>query len=229
MPLRSPPKLTPSHPAGADRIRNRMIQEQLVNRGIVDTKVLETLLKIPRHLFVDEALASRAYSDATLPIGEGQTLSQPFTVARMTEALELKGREDVLEIGTGSGYQTAVLSKLCRWVFTIERLEKLSLTAQRRLKQMNIHNIIFQIGDGSLGWNNKRTFDRILITAVAPEIPNSLTDQLADNGILVAPEGNMDNQYMIRLYRKNNKIIRENLGQCRFVPLVGAEGWKEAS
>ncbi|MBF0620615.1 MAG: protein-L-isoaspartate(D-aspartate) O-methyltransferase [Magnetococcales bacterium] len=209
------------------RSRSRMVSEQLIKRGISNQRVLKVMQEIPRHQFVDEALASRAYSDATLPIGEGQTLSQPYTVARMTEALELNGRETILEIGTGSAYQTAVLSELCHTVYTIERLPLLGKTARRRLEMMGISNVKFFIGDGSQGWPEQRTFDRILVTAGAPIVPEKLTAQLAPNGILVVPEGDKQSQYIMRLTRTAaQELIKERLEACRFVPLIGKDGWE---
>ncbi|MBF0448070.1 MAG: protein-L-isoaspartate(D-aspartate) O-methyltransferase [Magnetococcales bacterium] len=212
------------------RARERMVREQLIKRGIVDARVIETMRRVLRHLFVDEALAGRAYSDATLPIGEGQTLSQPFIVARMTEALQLTGTEEVLEIGTGSGYQTSVLANLCQKVYTIERLEKLADTARRRLRRLNIHNVIYRCGDGTLGWPEERQFDRILVTAGAPVIPENLIDQLAIGGFLLIPEGGKESQELVKLTKISTQDSkREVLEPCRFVPLVGIKGWSEAS
>ncbi|MBF0369173.1 MAG: protein-L-isoaspartate(D-aspartate) O-methyltransferase [Magnetococcales bacterium] len=208
-----------------------MVETQLKSQGISDPRVLKVMGEIPRHQFVDEALAGRAYSDATLPIGEGQTLSQPYTVARMTEALGLTGREEVLEIGTGSGYQTAVLSRLCRRVYTIERLPKLAENAKRRLTEMGMTNIVFRVGDGSLGWPMKRQFDRILVTAGAPVIPENLTRQLQDGGTLMVPEGGLSGQLLVKIKggRSPSQIIREELEACCFVPLVGKAGWEGVS
>ena len=183
---------------------------------------------LPRHLFVDEALAGRAYGNATLPIGKGQTLSQPYTVARMTEALELTGDEEVLEIGTGSGYQTSVLAGLSRKVFTVERIAALADAARQRLRRMGFHNVVYRIGDGSLGWPEPRLFDRILVTAGTPVIPENLIGQLAVGGSLLIPEGDEHSQYLIRITRKEAEgIHREVLEACRFVPLVGEQGWRE--
>ncbi|MBF0611017.1 MAG: protein-L-isoaspartate(D-aspartate) O-methyltransferase [Magnetococcales bacterium] len=211
----------------SDRVRNRMIQEQLVNRGIQDQQVLKAMREIPRHQFVSEALAELAYQESNLPIGEGQTLSLPYTVARMTEALTLTGEEEVLEIGTGSGYQTAVLSRLCRRVYTIERHASLGDAARRRLRTMGYHNVVYRVGDGSMGWPDPRKFDRILVTAGAPVTPESLANQLAEGGFLVVPEGSMTTQSLVRWHRGAGGMVREILGTCRFVPLVGAEGWRE--
>ncbi|MBF0446030.1 MAG: protein-L-isoaspartate(D-aspartate) O-methyltransferase [Magnetococcales bacterium] len=210
------------------RSRERMVQTQLVQRGINDPRVLAVMRGVLRHLFVDEALAGRAYSDSALPIGEGQTISQPFIVARMTESLQLVGDEEVLEIGTGSGYQTAVLAGLCKKVYTIERHTKLADKARRKLRNLNIHNVIYRNGDGTLGWPEDRLFDRILVTAGAPVVPESLIDQLSIGGFLLIPEGGADCQELVRLIKQEDgSIKREILEMCRFVPLVGAKGWAE--
>jgi protein-L-isoaspartate(D-aspartate) O-methyltransferase len=217
------------HGLVSTRARERMIQEQLLQRGIHDPRVLKVMRNVHRHLFVDEALAGRAYSDATLPIGKGQTLSQPFIVARMTEALQLLGEEEVLEIGTGSGYQTSVLAGLCKRVYTIEFIEELAEKSRRRLRHLNIHNISYRTGDGSLGWPEDRTFDRILVTAGAPVVPESLIKQLAVDGFLLIPEGGKESQELVRLVKQQDGgTKREVLEACRFVPLVGANGWLES-
>lgn len=208
------------------RARQKMVQEQLVNQHIRDPRILRVMGGVPRHLFVDEALAGRAYGNATLPIGNGQTLSQPYTVARMTEALSLTGSEEVLEIGTGSGYQTAVLARLCHKVYTIERIVALADTARQRLRRLGFHNVIYRVGDGTLGWPEPRRFDRILVAAGTPVIPENLTNQLAVGGSLLIPEGDEQIQYLIRLIRTDEETIgREVLEACRFVPLVGEQGW----
>ncbi|MBF0357473.1 MAG: protein-L-isoaspartate(D-aspartate) O-methyltransferase [Magnetococcales bacterium] len=212
----------------SSRARERMVRKQLVERGIIDPRVLTVMRSVLRHLFVDEALAGRAYSDMSLPIGEGQTISQPFIVARMTESLQLLGDEEVLEIGTGSGYQTSVLAGLCRKVYTIERHQKLAEKARRKLRNLNIHNVIYRTGDGTLGWPEPRLFDRILVTAGAPVVPENLIDQLAVDGFLLIPEGGAESQELVRLIKqKDGSIKREILELCRFVPLVGAKGWAE--
>ncbi|MBF0380316.1 MAG: protein-L-isoaspartate(D-aspartate) O-methyltransferase [Magnetococcales bacterium] len=216
------------HGLVSTRARERMVQTQLVQRGISDPRVLTVMRGVLRHLFVDEALAGRAYSDAALPIGEGQTISQPFIVARMTESLQLSGDEEVLEIGTGSGYQTAVLAGLCKKVYTIERHTKLADRSRRKLRSLNIHNVIYRTGDGTLGWPEERQFDRILVTAGAPVVPESLIDQLAVGGFMLIPEGGADFQELVRLVKlEDGSTKREILEMCRFVPLVGAKGWAE--
>jgi protein-L-isoaspartate(D-aspartate) O-methyltransferase len=206
-----------------------MVQTQVAARGITDGRVLAVMSSLPRHLFVGEALAGHAYGDAALPIGEGQTISQPYIVARMTDMLALTGSEDVLEIGTGSGYQTAVLARLCRRVFTIERLPALSDQARRRLlREMKIYNVLYRIGDGTLGWPEARTFDRILVTAGAPSVPEPLLRQLAVGGMLVIPQGPLEAQRLVRITRSAAGYQREVLDACRFVPLIGEQAWNKA-
>lgn len=217
----------PEHGMISIRARHRMVTEQLEKQGIKDPRVLHSMRETLRHLFVDEALASRAYGNETLPIGEGQTLSQPYTVARMSQALQLTGSEETLEIGTGSGYQTAILASLCLKVYTIERLPKLADMARKRLRRLGLHNVLFREGDGSKGWPEERVFDRIIITAGTPVTPENLIRQLAPNGILVAPEGSKNAQVLIRLTRNETGAVqKEELGSCCFVPLIGAQGWK---
>ncbi len=212
------------------RARKTMVQEQLIDQHIHDQRVLDVMGEVPRHAFVDEALAGLAYSWAALPIGQGQTLSQPYIVARMTEALAQTGREEVLEIGTGSGYQTAVLAGLCRWVFTIERIAVLADLARQRLRHLGLFTVSYHLGDGSLGWPEPRTFDRILVAAGTPVIPENLTNQLAIGGSLLIPEGNAQTQHLIRLTRTGEETLqREVLEVCRFVPLVGEQGWREVA
>lgn len=211
------------------RARRRMVREQLENHGIHDPRVLRVMGTLPRHLFVDEALAGRAYGNATLPIGNGQTLSQPYTVARMTEALELDGTEEVLEIGTGSGYQTSVLAGLTRKVYSIERLTGLANIARQRLRRLGYYNVVYRIGDGTLGWPEHRLFDRILVAAGTPVIPDNLIKQLSVGGSLLIPEGSEYAQHLIRITRQDDaKIQREVLEACCFVPLVGEQGWRES-
>jgi protein-L-isoaspartate(D-aspartate) O-methyltransferase len=212
------------------RARKNMVQEQLLQRQIHDPRVVRVMGQLPRHLFVDEALAGLAYTQATLPIGNGQTLSQPYTVARMTEALALSGAEEVLEIGTGSGYQTAVLAALSQRVFTIERIPALAELARQRLRRLGCHNVIYRMGDGTLGWPEVRQFDRILVAAGTPVVPENLTNQLTVGGSLLIPEGDEHNQQLLRIVRTSTESLqREVLENCRFVPLVGAQGWRETS
>src|SRR5512136_2002999 len=202
-----------------------MIAEQLERRGIRDPRVLRAIGKVPRHLFVDEALVGRAYGDHPLPIGEGQTISQPYMVALMSEALELAGHERVLEIGTGCGYQTAVLAELCGKVFSIERLKSLADKATRRLDNLGYYNVFVRVGDGSLGWKEEAPFDAILVTAAAPEIPQALVDQLAPKGRLVLPVGDAYSQTLRKGVREDVHMRWSDLGGCVFVKLIGQQGW----
>jgi protein-L-isoaspartate(D-aspartate) O-methyltransferase len=204
-----------------------MIEEQIRARGVRDPRVLAAVSRVPRHLFVDEALRGHAYLDKALPIGDRQTISQPFTVALMTAELELAGRERVLEIGTGSGYQTAVLAELAETVFSIERIPALARLARQRLETLGAYNVLVQVGDGTIGWNEHAPFDAILVTAASPKIPRPLVDQLAVGGRLILPVGDEDVQTLIRLRRvEDGTIEREDLGDCRFVKLVGRHGWE---
>lgn len=210
------------------RSRKRMVEEQLIPRGIKDRGVIDAMLTIPRHLFVDEALQEQAYGDFPLPIGEGQTISQPYMVALMTEALELKGHEKALEIGTGSGYQTAILSRLAERVFSIEKIPHLASKARRLLDELKIHNVIIRVGDGSMGWPEEAPFDAIVVSAASPSIPQPLVDQLAPGGRLVIPVGSALFQELIKIVKKEDGSLRKQaLGGCRFVKLIGEYAWKE--
>ena len=204
-----------------------MVRQQIEARGITDPKVLAALRKVPRHLFVSEALRDQAYGDYPLPIGEQQTISQPFIVAEMTQALELRENDRVLEIGTGSGYQAAILAEIAYRVYTIERIRSLFLLARKLLDKLKYHNIVMRCADGTTGWEDQSPFDAIIVTAGAPEIPDLLTDQLADGGRLVVPVGNQHSQELIRISKDQKGIHQINLGGCRFVKLVGKHGWKE--
>ena len=205
--------------------RRKMVEEQLVERGIKDLGVLEAMSRVPRHLFAQESLRHRAYGDYPLPIGENQTLSQPYIVASMTAALSLKGEERVLEIGTGSGYQTAVVAELARQVFTIERLNNLSRKAQEILEGLNYMSIVFKMFDGTYGWPDQAPFDAILVTASAKEIPESLVKQLGEGGRLVAPTGDAHEQNLVAFTKNGSRVSRRELGACKFVPLIGKYGW----
>jgi len=207
--------------------REKMVSTQLIPRGIKDPRVLEAMKEVRRDLFVEEALIGQAYNDHPLPIGHNQTISQPFIVALMTEALALKGTEKVLEIGTGSGYQTAVLAKLADKVYTVERIRPLMVKARNLLAQLNFQNILFKAFDGTLGWEEYAPFDAIIVTAGAPGIPQPLLDQLAEGGRLVIPIGNRFSQELMKVTRRKNSYNQESLGGCRFVDLVGLHGWKE--
>ena len=203
-----------------------MVEKQIVARGIVDQRVIDTMLTIPRHLFVETGLQSHAYGDASLPIGEKQTISQPYMVAAMTAALELQGGERVLEIGTGSGYQTAVLSKLVKRVYSIERIALLAGRARKVLDRLQLININIKIGDGTVGWENQAPFAGILVAAGSPDVPTKYLDQLDIGGKLVLPVGDKREQTLIRIIRKDkNHFEREQLMGCRFVPLIGEQGW----
>ncbi len=210
-----------------ERQRDDMVNHQLESRGINDPNVLEALRTVPRHLFVSEALRDQAYGDYPLPIGEQQTISQPYIVAEMTQALEL-GRDDrVLEIGTGSGYQAAVLAEIVFRVYTIERIRALYIQTRKLLDRLNYHNILMRCSDGTTGWQDESPFDAIIITAGAPEVPDKLLRQLADGGRMIVPVGNQHSQDLIKITKDKDGIHESNLGGCRFVKLIGAQGWKE--
>ena len=204
-----------------------MVEEQLRRRGISDRRVLEAMEKIPRHFFVLGDYRDSAYEDRPLPIGEGQTISQPYMVAIMTQSLELKGRERVLEIGTGSGYQTAILAELAQKVFTIERIPALTERAQKALEDLGYPNISFRSGDGSRGWPEEAPFDGIMVTAGSPDVPPTLKSQLAEGGRLVIPTGPRFTQTLYILTRERDRFTEEEVTGCVFVPLVGDYGWKD--
>jgi len=206
--------------------REEMVRTQLEERGIRDARVLDVMTRVPRHRFVDPALQSRAYGDHALPIGAGQTISQPYMVALMTEALQLSGGEKVLEIGTGSGYQTAVLAEFTQRLFTIERSPELARSAAAKLSELGYGNVILKTGDGTLGWPEHAPYDRIVVTAGAPEIPPTLFAQLAPGGILVIPVGGRDVQTLEVMVKKGDgEALSKRLIECAFVPLLGREGW----
>jgi protein-L-isoaspartate(D-aspartate) O-methyltransferase len=207
--------------------REKMVKNQLIPRGITDQRVLQVMGKIHRHLFVEKALVGEAYNDHPLPIGHKQTISQPYIVALMTEALALTGNEKTLEIGTGSGYQTAILADLSKAVYTVERIGPLLEKAKVLLEQLSYRNIYFKTFDGTLGWKDFAPFDAIIVTAGAPRIPQPLMDQLSEGGRLVIPIGNRYSQDLIKVTRIKNTFKEENLGGCRFVDLIGAHGWQE--
>ena len=209
------------------RLREEMVRQQIEARGITEPRVLAALRKVPRHLFVSEALRDQAYGDFPLPIGEQQTISQPYIVAEMTQALSLTPNDRVLEIGTGSGYQAAVLAELAYRVYTIERIRPLYLSARRLFDEMRLHTIITRYGDGTKGWEAEGPFDAIIVTAGAPEVPESLLHQLAPGGRMVVPVGSQHTQELIRITKDEHGIHRNDLGGCRFVKLVGEEGWRE--
>ena len=202
-----------------------MIEEQLVPRGISDPRVLEAMRQVPRHLFVEDAMQAHAYGDFPLPIGSGQTISQPYIVALMTEALQLKGTERVLEIGTGSGYQAAILSRLCLRVYTIERIDALVGRARKVFDRLRYHNIVSRIDDGTEGWAAEAPFDGILVTAGGPRIPDPLLAQLADPGRLVIPVGDQGVQDLQLVEKRDGGLTVRTIEQVRFVDLIGAYGW----
>ena len=206
-------------------LRRRMVEEQIRRRGVRDERVLSAMEEVPRHLFIPKEIRHLAYEDDPLPIGEGQTISQPYIVAEMTAALRLSGTEKVLEIGTGSGYQTAILARLCRELVTIERLPSLSADAQRRLSTMDVRNVTFVVGDGSLGSPEHAPFDRILSAAASPSVPAPWVSQLSEGGIIVLPVGGRYEQELTRVTRSGSRTETEGLGGCRFVPLVGMYGF----
>ena len=207
--------------------RERMVKNQLVTRGIKDERVLRVMGKIPRHLFIEDALYGEAYNDHPVPIGEKQTISQPYIVALMTEALKLKGDEKTLEIGTGSGYQTAILAELSSRVYTIERIKSLLGKARKLLAQLGYDNILFKAFDGTLGWKEYAPFDAIMVTAGAPHIAKPLIDQLADNGRMIIPVGDRYSQELIKVIRRGKDLEQKSLGGCRFVNLIGVHGWSD--
>jgi protein-L-isoaspartate(D-aspartate) O-methyltransferase len=207
--------------------RERMIREQLESRQIRDPRVLQAMRNVPRHLFVPDEVKSHAYEDRPLPIGNDQTISQPYIVALMVQALELDGSEKVLEIGTGSGYATAILAELCAQVFSIERLEDLAARAQALLTGLGYRNVWIKVADGSLGWEEHAPYDAIVISASSPQIPRPLVEQLHPNGIFVLPMGEEELQSLVRLRKTKDGIREEYLGECRFVKLRGAYGWEE--
>lgn len=208
------------------RERRRMVEEDLRRRGIRDPRVLEAMAALPRHVFVPESERDAAYEDRALPLEVGQTISQPYIVAFMTEALRLRPSDRVLEVGTGSGYQAAVLARLAAEVFTIERIPDLQGAAREVLESLGVDNVRFRVGDGSLGWHAEAPFDRIVVTAGAPDVPASLKEQLSpDGGRMVIPVGEPDLQELLAVTREGNQYASEALLGCRFVPLVGDEGW----
>lgn len=203
-----------------------MLEEQLIARGISDRNIINTFYKVERHKFLPESLRSSAYGDFPLPIGEDQTISQPYIVALMTESLKLTGREKVLEIGTGSGYQTAILAELAKQVYSIERIESLSRQAEQTLKALGYKNIEVRVDDGTLGLAEKAPFDGIIVTAASPSIPLPLTEQLNENGRLVIPLGGSYSQMLTVVTKRLSKLITEEICSCVFVPLIGKYGYK---
>ena len=208
--------------------RDRMVRELIAARGVTDERVLAAMRRVPRHLFVKDHLQGRAYGDHALPIGGGQTISQPYIVARMSELLDVKPGHSVLEIGTRSGYQTAVLALLARWVYSLERVPELAQQAITRMRELKLPNVKVQVFDGTVGWSEWAPYDRILVTAGAPKVPEPLLDQLAPGGALLVPEGSLRGQRLV-LYKKSAKgdVRRREGEEVAFVPLVGRHGWKK--
>ncbi len=204
-----------------------MVDRHVAARGISDPRILQAMREVPRHLFVAPVVASKAYGPGALPIGASQTISQPYIVARMIELLDLSGSEKVLEVGTGTGYQAVVLSKLAAKVFSIERVSELALRATELIKNLKISNISVKVFDGTYGWSDQAPFDRIIIAAAAPEVPQPLMQQLARTGVMVLPIGSGKSQRLARVRRVGTGVQIEDCGTAEFVPLVGRFGWKE--
>ena len=203
-----------------------MVNEQLIPRGINDERVLEAFRRVERHELIPQELTDSAYRDHPLPIGEGQTISQPYMVALMTQCLGLKGHESVLEIGTGSGYQAAILANLAKKVYSIERLAGLAETSRAALRRLGYDNIEITVGDGTLGWEEYAPYDGIIVTAAAPKVPGAYIEQLVSGGKLVIPVGSMSSQVLALVEKKADGVFVSEICGCVFVPLVGKEGWK---
>jgi protein-L-isoaspartate(D-aspartate) O-methyltransferase len=206
-------------------LRRRMVESQLAGQGIRDPRVLGALLEVPRHLFVPEAAIAQAYENHPVDIGQGQTISQPYMVARMSEVLELRGGERVLEVGSGCGYQTAVLKALRADVYTVERLPELSRRARENVERAGYSGVHYRIGDGSRGWPEEAPFDRVIVTAGAPSMPVSLVEQLREGGSMVIPVGGEREQELLLVRRGQGRVTRERICACAFVKLWGDEGW----
>jgi protein-L-isoaspartate(D-aspartate) O-methyltransferase len=204
-----------------------MVERYVAARGVSDPRVLQAMRDVPRHRFVPQVVAAKAYGSGALPIGSKQTISQPYIVARMIELLELRGPEKVLEVGTGTGYQATVLSKLCAKVFTIERVNELALKAAELFRELKLHNVSVKVFDGTYGWSDRAPFDRIIVAAAAPEVPEPLVQQLARTGRMIIPVGPPGNQRLARVTRVGTGVKIEDCGSAEFVPLVGRFGWSE--
>jgi len=207
-------------------LRRRMVEEQLAPRGIEDARVLGVFSKVERHRFVPEDFQGSAYADYPIPIGEGQTISQPFIVALMTQCLGVSPQDRILEVGTGSGYQAAILAELAKEVYTIERIASLAKRAEVKLSDLGYQNIKIKVDDGTLGWKENAPFNKIIITAASPRIPLPLTEQLAENGRLILPLGESFSQVLTLVEKRGNRIESQKICGCVFVPLVGKYGWK---
>ncbi|MDQ7799057.1 MAG: protein-L-isoaspartate(D-aspartate) O-methyltransferase [Candidatus Edwardsbacteria bacterium] len=206
--------------------RKQMVDQQIIRRGVNDPRVIAAMQKVPRHLFVQEALQDRGYDDNPLPIGQAQTISQPYIVALMSQNLNLKGGEKVLEIGTGSGYQAAVLAEMGAKVFTIERVEKLYHNSRKLLEELKYHDIAVKLGDGTIGWAEHAPYDRIIVTAGAPEVPKTYWDQLAEGGRIAIPVGDVHVQSLVLVDKIEGKEVKSQVCGCVFVPLIGKYGWQ---
>lgn len=209
--------------------RALMVERYVVARGVKDEKILQAMREVPRHRFVPQVVAAKSYGPGALPIGKGQTISQPYIVARMIELLELTGKEKVLEIGTGTGYQAVVLSKLCAKVFSIERINELALRAAELIRELKVYNATVKVFDGTYGWSDQAPFDRIIVAAAGPEVPEPLVQQLARTGKMVIPVGPEGKQRLARVTRVGTGVKIEDCGSAEFVPLVGRFGWREPS
>jgi protein-L-isoaspartate(D-aspartate) O-methyltransferase len=212
--------------AGFEAAREDMVARQIRGRGIASIRVLDAMRRVERHLFVPAAQAHAAYADEPLPIGEAQTISQPFMVAAMADALSLEGHEHVLEVGAGSGYQAAVLSQLARQVIAVETQPVLSTSARERLARLGYANVRVEQGDGSAGWPADAPYDAILVSAGAPSVPQPLVDQLREGGFLVIPVGRSEQQVLLRIVKREGRTLEQSLHACRFVPLLGRYGWR---
>jgi protein-L-isoaspartate(D-aspartate) O-methyltransferase len=212
-----------------DDLRRKMVEIHIIPRGIKNELVINTMRKIPREKFVPEYIRNNAYDDVPLPIGEGQTISQPYIVAKMLELIEPEKKDRVLEIGTGSGYQTALLAEMCSMVVTIEKIKTLYLEAKKRLEGMNYTNIIFVYGDGTIGYSEFAPYDKIIVSAGAPDIPKSLFSQLKEGGIIVIPVGDRFFQTLVKVTKINGKMVIKECEGCSFVPLLGKEGWNNGA
>jgi protein-L-isoaspartate(D-aspartate) O-methyltransferase len=222
-------RVTGASPAAFSEQRAEMVEQQIRRRGIKDPRVLNAMLSAPRHLFVPPSLMASAYGDEPLAIGEGQTISQPYVVAAMTEALELSGSEKVLDVGTGSGYQAAILSLLARKVIAIETRPLLARSARERLLRLGYNNVCVEVGDGSQGWPAEAPYDAIIVAAATRTVPPPLIEELADGGRLVIPIGASEHQQLLRIRKNHGRIEEQPLFPCRFVPLVGRFAWPDVS
>lgn len=209
-----------------DKLRKDMVDNQIIARGINNEYVIQAMLKVPRHLFVPKHLEEEAYNDYPLPIGENQTISQPYMVAEMTAQIEPQPHFRVLEIGTGSGYQSAILAEIVKEVYTIEKIEKLATSAMALLKKLGYNNIFIKVGDGTLGYEEAAPYDAIIVTAGTPKLPYPLFEQLKEGGIIVAPIGGKIFQTLTKIRKVNNEPKEERLFDCMFVPLIGEYGWE---